>query len=266
MEQRFQDAIDDPENPVLDVNTSGREVLAMLVHEESWSGPELVDGSSENVLLYIHELAEFLDGELGAVLSKEPHISVQRTAAPSVYRIKVEDRPVESMPGQADDVLQALQEAIEEGDVDPILDIYEDILDSQVRRELVNTLKDVLPNINEDRIEVTDRGWLIDGYYVVDWTASVYVITDDPDEDDYEIQMGGVGKTEKDHEFVELTPGTKPERKQVKLNGEVTIVGEREMLFLSKVEWLLNRADYHPDSPFWRFNERLRKQYLRGGQ
>ena len=265
MEQRFQDAIDDPENPVQDVNVSGREVMSILLDPSQVElDRPFVPGTPENVLLYIHGLREFLDGDRGAVLSEDPYIAVQRTDAPSVYRITVDERPVESMPNQADDVLEALRDAIEEGDLDPILDIYEKIIDTQVRRDVVKDLKEVLPNIDEQRIEVTDRGWLIDGYYVVDWTASVYVVTDDPDSEDYVRGGGGVQTVEKDHEFVELTPSSKPERKKVKLNGETLIVGEREMMFLAKVEWLLNRAEYHPDEPFWRWNEKQRKKYLRG--
>jgi hypothetical protein len=128
-------------------------------------------------------------------------------------------------------------------------------------------MKDILPNIDSNRVEVTPRGWVIDGYYIVDWKASVYVITDNQDEDDY-VRSGGEVKTvDKSHEFVELSlRGYSPERKKIKLNDETYILGEREMLFLSKVEWLLNRAKYHSDEPFWRFNEELRKKYLRGNK
>lgn len=266
MDQRFENAIADPDNPVQDVNVSGREVLSMLLD------PSMVDldrpfvpGTPENVLLYVHGLREFLDGEKGAVVSEDPYVAVQKTNAQSVYRITVDERPVESMPGQADDVLEALRDAIEDNDLDPLIDIYEEIIDSQVRRDVVNALREVLPNINEDRIETNDRGWVIDGYYVVDWTASVYIITDDPESDDYTVSGRGVSTTDKDHEFVELVPDEAPERQQITLDGETVIVGEREMMFLSKVEWLLNRTDYHPDKSFWMYTERQRKEYLRGG-
>lgn len=264
MDEKFEAAINDPENPVQDVNTSGREVMSMLLDPSmvNLESP-FVPGDAENVLLYVHELREFLEGERGAVLSEDPHITVQNTNASSVYRITVDERPVESMPGQANDVLEALRAAIEEEDIDPILDIYEDIIDSQVRREVVQKLQEALPNIDEDRIEETNRGWLIDRFYVVDWTASVYVVTDDPDEDDYEIRGGGVGKTDRDHEFVELVPDSAPERQRVKFGDETVLVGEREMMFLSKVEWLLDRTKYHPDESFWRYNEKLRKEYIR---
>jgi len=262
MRDKYKEVIDDPESPVLDINESAGEVMSILLLTDG--GTELIDGSAENTLLYVHGLREVLEGEQGAKLSEDPYVSVEKTAARSVYRIAVGDRPVESMPHQADDVLEALQAAVEDSNLDPLLDIYEEIIDSQVRRGVVNDLKELLPNIDSDRIEVTDRGWLIDGFYVVDWTASVYVVTDDPNEDDYVIQTSGVGRTERDHEFVELVPSESPERKKVTMpDGESVIVGEREMMFLSKVEWLLNRTSYHPDESFWRYNEQLRKDYLR---
>lgn len=265
MKETYQEVIDDPDNPVFDVNESGGEVHSISIFNESMTDTKLLNGSAENVLLYVHGLRDVLEGEQGAKLSDDPHISVKKTAAESVYKLTVGERPVESMPNQADDVLSGLRAAIEDGNVSPILDIYEEIIESQVRRELVNELKNLLPNIDEKRIEVRDRGWLIDGYYVLDWTASVYVATDDPEEDDYTIQASGVGRTERDHEFTEHTISQKPERQKVTMpDGESVILGEREMMFLSKAEWIQNRTKYHPDEPFWRFTEKLRKEYIRG--
>lgn len=263
MHDRFEDAIEDPDNPVIDVNASGTNVNSLLVQEGS-RAPELIDGTIENELLYVDGLSEFLNGNKGAKLSEQPEILVRSTRGGSVYEIRVNDRPVESMPSQADDVLRALKAVKDESNIDPILDVYEEIIDSQVRRDLMRMMMKGIPNINEDRIEVTDRGWLIDSYYVVDWTASLYVTTDDPDESDYVRSGSDVKEVEKDHEFVNLRDSYSPERKKVKIDGDIVLVGEREMMFLSKVRWLLDRTQYHADEPFWRYTERQRKKHIRG--
>lgn len=264
MHQKFEDAIADPDNPVIDVNANGDDVYALLLQREG-RAPELVDGSTENVLLYVHEMRDFLEGEEGAVLSdRDPYLSVMPTSSQSVYRITKDDRPVESMPHQAGAVLEGVKAAVEADDLDPIVDVYHEIIDTQVRRDIVNQLLDVVPNLDADRIAVTDRGWLVDQYYIVDWTAALYVVTDDPEEDDYVRSGGSVETVEKDHEFVELEAVDAPTEHELTVGGETVRLGEREMLFLQKARWLLDRAQYHQDAPFWKWNEKRRKEYIRG--
>jgi len=264
----------DPDNYVVltdnygvrDVNRAkDNEVLSLLVEEPPGHPPHFIDGSVENVLLYLHELKEFLNGEQGALLCNDPHITVQPTTAESVYRIRVGDQPVESMPHQSDEVLEAVQAAIEEDDLDPIIDVYKEILNSQVRREVVNDLIDLLDVLPAGRIQIRESGWLIDQYYLVDWTASVYTVEDDRDSPDYRRSGDTVEVTDKSKEFVELNVGYTPEEMLIrKPDGSELILGEREMLFIAKVKWLLDRTQYHQDEPFWRFNENRRKEYLQG--
>lgn len=264
MKEEFEDAIADPDNPVMDVNANGGEVFMILLEREGRT-PDPIDGSDENVIKYIHGMKEFLEGEEGAVLSKDdPYLSVMETSSSSVYRITKDERPVESMPNQADDVMHGVRAGVEDGDYDPILEVYHNIMDNQVRRDILNQLLGVIPNLDADRIEVTDRGWEIDQYYIVDWTASLYVATDDPEEDDYIRSGSDVRTLEKDHEFVELHNVDAPEAQELTIDGEEVRLGEREMLFLSKARWLMNRAEYHADEPFWRFMENERKRYIRG--
>lgn len=249
---------------VRDVNRAkDNEVLSLLVEEPPGTPPHFIDGSVENVLLYLHELKEFLNGEQGALLSDDPHISVQPTTGDSVYRIRVGDQPVESMPHQSGDVLRAVQAAIEDEDLDPIISVYKEIINSQVRRDVVNELIDLLDIIPPGRIQVRDSGWLVDQYYLVDWTASVYAIEDDRDSPDYRRSGNTVEVTDKSKEFVDLNVGYTPEQMMIrKPDGEELILGEREMLFIAKVKWLLKRTEYHKDEPFWRFSENRRKKYL----
>jgi hypothetical protein len=260
MKQEFQEACDDPDNPVVDVNANGDEVLSMLIQRDG-GPPDMIDGTPENVLLFIHELHEFVYGEDAAVLCNDPHIAVQPTNRESTYRLIVNDRSVENMPDQADGVLRGVKQAIEDGDLTKIIDVYEEIIDKQVRRDVVNELLVLLPKFPEERIRVTEQGWLIDRYYLVDWTASVYT-KEDNDSENYRRSGSQVDAYDKSFEFVELDPGKEPERAKVMIDGEERIIGEREMLFLYKVEWLLNRYDYHEDKPFWLWQERRRERFL----
>lgn len=251
---------------VRDVNRADdNEVLSMLVEEPPGHPPHFIDGSDENVLLYLHGLKEFLNGQEGALLSEDPHISVKPSVSESVYHITVGDRAVESMPNQSDDVLRAMKDAIENRELQPIVDIYKEIINNQVRRDVITDLIEILDILPKGRLQATASGWLIDSYYLVDWTASVYVIEDDRDGPDYTRSGDTVEVTDKSKEFVELQASYSPTRMSVKRpDGETLVLGEREMMFLSKVKWLLERTKYHQDEPFWRWNENRRKEYLQG--
>lgn len=261
MKTAYRDAIEDPDNPVVDVNAAGGTVLTILLQEDD-SDTTFVDGSTENVLLYLHGMRDFLEGNTGALLSHDPTIALKAASADSVYHITVEDRTVQSLPSQADDVLLALKATKEDGDLQPLVDLHREIIDTQVRRDVVNRLLDPLPNLDSDRVTITSRGWVIDGFYVLDWTASLYVQSDDGEA--FRRGGGSVQSVDKSHEFVDLSLSNNPQRKLVKLDGEKILLGKKEMRFLSKARWLMERTKYHQDSTFWRYAEQKRKEYLTG--
>jgi hypothetical protein len=249
---------------VRDVNRGeGNEVLSMLVEEPLGHAPHFINGSNENILLYLHEMKEFLEGEHGAVLSQDPYVSVERSPMDSVYVITVGDTSVETMPNQSDDVLEALKECVEKEKLDPITEVYREVLNNQVRRDVIKNVVEVVDTIPDGRIRITPDGVLVDGYYVVDWTASIYVIEDDKNEPDYTRSGNKVEVTDKSKEFVSLTTRKKPKEMSITTpSGKKILLGEREMMFLSKVKWLIERTEYHQDEPFWRWNENRRKEYL----
>jgi len=85
----------------------------------------------------------------------------------------------------------------------------------------------------------------------VDWTASMYAKTDDPDSADVVRSGSGVVEADRSFEFVQLYLNREIEPVTVSINGESFRLSEREMLFLGKVNWLLDRRHYHPDDEFW---------------
>lgn len=223
--------------------------------------PDLVKATPENLLL--HDPADelpfedgmykFLDGEQALVLSKEdPLVMVAPTNNEYCYILRVRDRTVETTPGQAERVLWAIKDAVIERDISGLVSLHDDIVATQVRRRVVNELMSTFEEA--DRLSKTERGWLVDEFYLVNWEASLYTRHNDPDQGDY-LRGGasGVRRTDTSYEFVQLSLRRDITPIEVTIGGNTVRLSEREMLFLSKVKWLLNRREQHPDMPFWKF-------------
>ncbi len=220
--------------------------------------PELVKATAENILL--HDPAddlpfeggmyEFLQGDTAIVLSEDdPTVMVAPTSNEYCYVLRVGDNTVETTPEHSEKALNAIKDATINSNLEPIVSLFEQIMSSQVRREVVNALIGTFDSA--DRIERTPSGWLIDSFFLVDWTASMYAATDNPDEKDVRRSGSGVVETDSSYEFVQLSLNRDIEPVQIAINGDVYKLTEREMLFLGKVNWLLDRRHYHPDREFW---------------
>lgn len=255
----------DQEFEILDRNRDQEsgEILSFLVMENGEPVPK--KATAENVLLYEHGLKEFLSGHHAVILSEDdPEVIIAPTGNNMAYLVRVNGSTVETTPTQAQGILEGLKDAVEatnsherDNAIDRIVGVYDTIISEQVRRWLVRALKTTFEPQEQQRIEEHDRGWLIDGFYLVDWNANLYTIEDDPDEEDYEVHGGSAGKADKSYEFLRLTPREHPEPREVAVNGDSYRVSEREMLFLSKVRFLLDRRYYHPDQPFWGYHDKL---------
>lgn len=226
--------------------------------------PDLVKATPENVLLYDPEndlpfgdgpgegMHEFLAGEQALILSEDdPEVIVAPTNNEYCYILRVRGNTVETTPNQSEDVLTAIKTAAIDGEIFDLVDLYDEIMSSQVRRPVVNALYQTFTQDN--RIEVADRGWLIDEFYLVNWEASMYTRHNDPDKPDKKRGGGGITETDRSYEFVQLSLRRDIEPIEVTIRGETYRLTEREMLFLAKVKWLLNRREHHPDKPFWKF-------------
>lgn len=227
-----------------------------------WAGgePELKRASAENVLLFDPEnelpfdngMYEFLNGQQALLVSEEPEVLIAPTGNEYAYILRVRGNTVETTPNQAEEVLTGVLEVAKDEGPGRLLDLYNEIMSTQVRRHVINALLDTFQQ--SERIEVAPNGWLIDDYYLVDWNASLYTKDDDPDEGDYVRSGGSAVQKDTSYEFVQLRMGydaRDPDPVSIKLNGEEYRLTEREMLFLAKVKWMLNRRYYHPDEPFW---------------
>lgn len=220
--------------------------------------PEMKNATPENTLLFKHGLYEFLNGNNAVILNDDdPEVIVAPTGMEYAYMLRVRGHTVETTPNQAEDVLQGVMDVVEHGDLSTILDVHREIVSTQARQTLINALYETFSPSDKQRIDRVANGWLIDGFYLVNWKGNLYTADDDPEEGDYERQGSSAVKTDKSYELVILKQrGDVPDPVTVTINGTKHELTEREMLFLAKVKWVLSRTTYHPDIPFWKYIDR----------
>lgn len=226
--------------------------------------PDTRRATTENILLFDPEdelpfdggMHRFLEGKGGLKIHDDPKIVVSRSGSNEYsYILSVDDHVIETTPKHAEDFLEALLDTLTGDNVDRLVTLYEDIIQSQVRRSVVNP---IIQTFEEpSRIQIVSNGWLVDSFYLVDWDGKMYASNDDPDEADYKRGANGVVEKDTTHEFVQLRHSIDySEDLQVSINGENKTLTERETMFLAKITWLLNRKHYHPDSAFWQYADR----------
>lgn len=226
--------------------------------------PETRRATPENVLLFDPEdklpfdggMQSFFEGENAVKISDDPEIIIDQSGDEYTYVIAVDGDIIETTPSDAEDVLDGVYKSLAEDENRKIMATYEKIKKTQVRRNVINPLKKTFAS--HDRINIAANGWLIDGFYLVDWSASIYVDSDNIDEPDYIRQSGSVVEADKTYEFVQLKRefGESIDCQTIRIGGSSYTLTEREMIFLSKVTWLLDRETYHPDDAFWGYADR----------
>jgi hypothetical protein len=227
--------------------------------------PSTKVASPENLLLYdpADELPfdggmyDFMSGDSALRLCNDPQISVGQSGDEYSYVLNLDGNVVETTPAQADDLLQGVYDLIANDDVSGLTSLHAEIIKNQVRRNIVNILAQTFEE--KHRIEIVANGWLVDDFYLVDWNAKMYTKDDDPEEGDYVRDRNsdtGVSKDDS-YEFVRLSHRiNNADTAEVEIGGKNYTLSEREMLFLSKITWLLNRRHYHTDTPFWEFADK----------
>lgn len=205
--------------------------------------------TSKNKLLYKHGLHSLLQSSGGrTVLSEDPYIAVEPTHNDDVYTIwhGREEFPVMNPPSKAEDVLRGVIDALEHSDFSTLKDVYRYVRDNQVRREVVNKL---LPKF-QPKVVKQSEGWVVNGMFLLTWEAEVFLITTDLDEGSF-IVRGGISETDETREFLKITPEESPEPKTMELHGEKFELGELEMLFLAKAQYLINFRERLDDEAFY---------------
>lgn len=240
---------------------------------DSSGQPQLMKANPENMLLYDPEdelpfengMHSLLNGERAFVLSEEdPLVMIAPTDNRYCYILRVRDRTVETVASQSERVLRGVRDAIINDDISGLISVHDDIVSNQVRRDVINYLMQTFDEY--ERLSKIERGWLVDDFYLVNWEASLYTLHNDPGEADYKRGNGGIKKTDTSYEFLQLSIESDVSPVEVVVNGSAVRLSEREMLFLSKIKWLLNRREQHPDLPFWMFADRYSSVDWKTGQ
>jgi len=225
--------------------------------------PQLLKATVENMLLYDPEnnlpfdggLYGFMSGDEALLVQDEPELLVAPTNNEYCYLIRYRGDTIETTPKESGRVLQAIHDAIvadtEESRADSLIEVYDTIMAETVRKDVVNALRETFEE--HTRIEETVSGWLVDDFFLVDWTASMYAATDDRSKRDVVRQGSAVVETDRSYEFVQISIRRDINPVAVGIGGETYRLTEREMLFLAKVRWLLARRHHHPDMSFWKY-------------
>lgn len=200
-----------------------------------------VKNTSKNKLLYKHGLYDFLYGgdSERKILREEPYVAVKPLDSDGEYRLWWEDSElgVTVQPRKSERLLGGIVDVLEHNDYTQIKSVYQQILNNQVRRQIINPLSILYP---QSEVIPSDDGWVIRGLFKVTWDAKVYLIGKDLDEGDYRRRGEDVVETDESIEFLTLEPNEEPERKTVKINGNEYTLSNLEMEFLAKVEYLLD--------------------------
>jgi len=248
---------------VLKTKRSGDRIVSFVVQKPDGE-VSIKKGTAENILLYEHEMYKLFNTEKETTLLQDPEIKIKPSSSSSVYTLTVNGETILTSPKHSNAVMEGVKELVEYDDFDPLMDVWEEIIESQANRMLVDKL---FPHIglldgNRNRVRQTAGGWLIDDYYLVDWTAEIYLAEEG---DSYTLGGGGVVEADKSHEFLEMRGGDNIEsfdRQTIRIGDEEHIIGKKEVRFFAKVHWLLNRFDMLQDKPFWIYHERRREAYL----
>jgi hypothetical protein len=235
--------------------------------------PQLIKATKQNVLLYDPEnkmpfddgiSGFFNDGEALMLSERDPELYIVPTEDDNRFAIYYDGKMVETMPKQSVDILEALYTAIIDEDIQDIISVYDDIMSSQVRRNVINAIH---PTFEEgDRIEVRERGWLIDDLFLIDWSGSMYAKHDDPTEPD-KIRKGDIVQpVDRSYEFVQLRTSLDITPVTIRIGDTRVRMTEREIMFLAKTRWVLNRREYHPDRPFWYYVDRFSSVDWKSGE
>lgn len=154
------------------------------------------------------------------------------------FLLWVDDTELPIPTDYADDVIEAFRGATGAAVGSRLYSLYEEILDGQVRRHVVEAFGQRFPS---DRIEQTPDGWVIDDTFVVNYEGENYLVENDTV---YVRKGGDMVEADESKQAVELGFQLSDERELATPDGDRISVSQREQRFLATVEALLFPEDY----------------------
>jgi hypothetical protein len=216
-------------------------------------------------------LYEFLHGaardELLELNESEPFVGIAPTVEPNVFRLRVgekESYTVYTPASQSRDVLNGVVELFDTGKVDPLVKVYQHVLDTQVRRDAIE--KFIQWGVfDSECVEITPEGWILtprDEYgepdivrFIVTYDAKNYLYTENWDAASYtpRARKNDTAGQFRALKFEDAEGRTETVYEPETRNGIVEMVkkeyyfGENEMHFLHTVSYLLNWVENFDD-------------------
>lgn len=216
-----------------------------------------VSKNPRNILLYKHGMAQLVHGEPGLVVQfKDTDVQIQTTDEGGVYVIQTSDaESVHTAPKHERELLEAVRDLKEDRNVNPIKRLHQHILDTQVRRYVLEQVYSVPPfSVLAEKgfVEQTERGWLFHDHLLLTWEGE---FRNEGTEDAYMVSGSGVRQVESANEAFTLstrtgTPGLEeaddddgePDRHTAEINGETITFGRLEEEFIAKAVWAVKNV------------------------
>jgi hypothetical protein len=210
---------------------------------------EYPDGSQEYEPATPTNVALFQDGlysEISGITDYNVRVgdrtvTVTLTGRPSEHRyvITVDDISVVVPTQRHDEVISAVRDNTGALVGTRLYQLYRDIANNQVRRDVVEQF---LSRYDDDRVLVTENGWVIDDTFIVTYEAENYLTGDDPI---YERSGGDMEPIDESKPAVGIEFDVDGEEVVQLPDVDNTVrVGETEQVFLATVEALLYPEDY----------------------
>lgn len=165
---------------------------------------------------------------------KDNHIYTHINPPENEWYIEYGGYKIEIPYGKREEVIEILGNRSPGQNVgEELLEIYNEITKNSSRRPVVESFMYRYPN---DRVEVTDEGWIIDETFIVKYDASNEIIDVDP--------KSPHGDLIENSHAIELKINAEGKRKVKTKNGESIVLSEKEQEFLTTIEALLYPEEY----------------------
>lgn len=218
--------------------------------------------NARNELLYKHGLYELIYGDGNEILrlSETPYGAVSSHEDSGTFTVWVNDDPsIETPPSMEEDVLEAVKDIKEDPDIGirPLTEIHQTILDTQVRRRVIERLLTAEPFstvAEHGMITPTNKGWLMHDQLLLTWDGEFH--NQSNEDRRYEVSGSGVRKVESVNKAFSLNNRTGQQsvasygedaekttnRTTVEFGDATHTFGKKEVEFVSRVVWALKNV------------------------
>lgn len=238
------------------IDETPHNMLVKIAKDDGETNTLNVARNPRNELLYKHGMYKLVHGEPGLIIQfKDSGLEVQTTEEGGVYVITGDRDPVHTSPEHERRLLDAIKTLKETGDDTPLSELYHHILDTQIRRHVVNRLFDVRPfSVLADKglVEADPRGWLFHDSLLLTWEGE---FRNDTRDTTYSVSGSAVREVESVNEAFTLsvdqrgTAGTaidqvsdEVSRHSVEIDGQEYTFGKRETQFVAKAVWAVKNV------------------------